>query len=158
MGLFSFLKDAGAKLFGHKKVEAAAPSAEEIKANKEAELTKIVSDLGLAITDFSVVFEDATDTVTVFGKTETNEIREKVILAVGNVEGVAVVDDNIEVAYPEEEADFYTVVKGDSLSKISGKYYGDVMLYDDIFQANRPMLTSPDLIYPGQVLRIPKKK
>ncbi|MEQ3747313.1 MAG: LysM peptidoglycan-binding domain-containing protein [Henriciella sp.] len=54
-----------------------------------------------------------------------------------------------------EEAVFYTVKSGDSLSKIVKKHYGDAMRYPDIFDANTPMLKHPDKIYPGQVLRIP---
>ncbi len=52
----------------------------------------------------------------------------------------------------------YTVQSGDSLSKISKHFYGDPMRYNEIFEANKPMLKHPDKIYPGQVLRIPKSK
>ena len=52
----------------------------------------------------------------------------------------------------------YTVKKGDWLSKISLKYYGDVMLYWAIFSANRSSISNPDLIYPGQTLQIPYKE
>ncbi len=44
---------------------------------------------------------------------------------------------------------------GLTLSRISKQYYGDPNKYDAIFEANNPMLKSPDLIYPGQMLRIP---
>ena len=73
----------------------------------------------------------------------------------GNVEGVARVDDQITVVAPEPAAAFYTVVSGDTLSGISLEHYGNAMKYTVIFEANRPMLENPDLIYPGQVLRIP---
>ena len=53
------------------------------------------------------------------------------------------------------EAKYYTVVSGDTLSKISKAQYGDANKYMTIFEANRPMLQHPDKIYPGQVLRIP---
>jgi nucleoid-associated protein YgaU len=56
---------------------------------------------------------------------------------------------------PEPEARFYTVAKGDTLSKIAKAEYGDANAYPAIFEANRPMLSHPDRIYPGQVLRIP---
>jgi len=59
------------------------------------------------------------------------------------------------VETPEPEAKFYTVVSGDSLSKIAKEYYGNAMKYPVIFEANKPMLSHPDKIYPGQVLRIP---
>ena len=47
------------------------------------------------------------------------------------------------------EAQFYTVVSGDTLSKISKQFYGDANKYKQIFEANKPMLKSPDKIYPG---------
>ena len=50
---------------------------------------------------------------------------------------------------------YYTVVAGDNLSKISKANYGDPNKYMKIFEANKPMLSNPDRIYPGQVLRIP---
>lgn len=49
----------------------------------------------------------------------------------------------------------YTVQKGDNLSKISKEFYGTPNKYQQIFDANKPMLKDPDKIYPGQVLRIP---
>jgi nucleoid-associated protein YgaU len=76
-------------------------------------------------------------------------------LVLGNTEGIATVDDNITVITPKVESKFYTVEKGDSLSKIAKAMYGDAMKYPVIFEANKPMLKDPDLIYPGQVLRIP---
>ncbi|RQH14455.1 LysM peptidoglycan-binding domain-containing protein, partial [Okeania hirsuta] len=75
--------------------------------------------------------------------------------AVGNIEGIACVDDRMEVLVPEPEAQFYTVVSGDSLSKIAKRHYGDAMKYPEIFEANKPMLSDPNKIYPGQVLRLP---
>ena len=81
--------------------------------------------------------------------------REKVILAVGNVAGIARVDDRLEAKKKAPEAQMYTVVAGDSLSKIAKKFYGDAGKYHVIFEANKPMLKDPDKIYPGQVLRIP---
>ena len=77
------------------------------------------------------------------------------VLAVGNTEGIAKVDDQIGVVKKEPEATYYTVLKGDTLSKIAKANYGDPMKYPVIFEANRPMLTDPGKIYPGQVLRIP---
>jgi nucleoid-associated protein YgaU len=49
----------------------------------------------------------------------------------------------------------YTVAKGDSLSKIAKKVYGDANQWKRIFEANRDQIENPDLIHPGQVLRIP---
>ena len=49
----------------------------------------------------------------------------------------------------------YTVVKGDTLGKIAKEFYGNAAKYPLIFEANKPMLSHPDKIYPGQMLRIP---
>jgi nucleoid-associated protein YgaU len=50
----------------------------------------------------------------------------------------------------------YTVQKGDSLSKIAKREYGDAQQWRRIFEANRDTIKDPDLIYPGQVVRIPE--
>ena len=149
MGLFSFLKNAGAKLF--KKKEAAAP-VQEVELSKVDALKAEISRLGLSVDNLGLELAEA---VIVTGNTPTNAEREKIILALGNVEGVGAVDDRLNVTNPEPEAQFYTVQSGDSLSKISKEYYGDPMKYMAIFEANKPMLTDVDKIYPGQTLRIP---
>ncbi|HEY8154301.1 MAG TPA: LysM peptidoglycan-binding domain-containing protein [Myxococcota bacterium] len=58
-------------------------------------------------------------------------------------------------AAPAEQ--IYTVVAGDNLSKISRKFYGDANQWKRIFEANRDQLKNPDLIHPGQKLKIPAK-
>jgi nucleoid-associated protein YgaU len=50
----------------------------------------------------------------------------------------------------------YTVVKGDSLSKIAKREYGDMHLWRKIYEANRDVIDNPDLIEPGQNLIIPE--
>ena len=91
----------------------------------------------------------------VHGMVDDQAEREKVILAVGNVAGIARVDDRLETKKKAPESQMHTVVSGDTLSKIAKKYYGDAGKYPVIFEANKPMLKDPDKIYPGQVLRIP---
>lgn len=149
MGLFSFLKNAGAKLFNKK--DKATP--EEVRAANMDAMKTAISDLGFEVRDLFLDLQE--DTVIVFGEVDTQEIKEKVILALGNVEGIATVDDRMTVATPEPESQFYEVKSGDSLSKIAKAHYGDAMKYPVIFEANKPMLKDPNLIYPGQVLRIP---
>ena len=95
------------------------------------------------------------DRVSVSGIAYDQSTKEKVVLVLGNSAGIASVDDNMTVEHTEPEAQFHTVVSGDSLSKIAKHYYGDAMKYTEIFEANQPMLKDPNLIYPGQVLRIP---
>jgi nucleoid-associated protein YgaU len=149
MGLFSFLKGAGEKLFG-KNTETATPEAEPLRAQA---LIDHVQKLGLPFNSLSV--KTQADTVILTGEVDAQGDAEKIALAVGNVEGVSVVDNQMVVANPEPESRTYTVQPGDSLSKIAKEMYGDMMQYPAIFEANKPMLASEDLIYPGQVLRIP---
>ncbi len=161
MGLFSFLKNAGAKVFGKSEKKEAAPEVEmapidheTVLRNQQMMLLKgVVNSLGLEVENLALDLRD--DTVVVYGSVDTQSEKEKVVLALGNVAGIATVDDRLTVENPEPEAQFHTVQRGDSLSKISKKYYGDPMKYNAIFEANRPMLKNVDLIYPGQVLRIP---
>lgn len=91
------------------------------------------------------------DDVKVEGEVAKQEDTERIILAIGNVESVDQVDNLITVATPAPEAQFYTVVSGDTLSKISKQFYRDANKYNAIFEANKPMLTHPDKIYLGQV-------
>lgn len=155
MGFFSFVKNAGSKIFGRGGDET--PHAEvdpKIEAAKKTvALVKRVRDLGIEIDALEITVY--ADQATVRGTTKSQADREKVILAVGNTHGIARVDDRIEVLVPEPEAVFYTVESGDTLSKIAKAQYGNAMKYPVIFEANKPMLTHPDKIYPGQVLRIP---
>jgi len=154
MGLFSFIKDAGAKLFGHEeKKDLETKSIEELNYEKAQKLMQEITALGLPVDDLNIVIVE--DKAIVFGTPADQAIKEKIILTVGNTEGIAQVDDKMEVANPEPEATFYTVKKGDYLSKIAKEVYGDASKYNVIFEANKPMLKDPDLIYPGQVLRIP---
>ena len=164
MGLFDFVKSAGAKIFGggddETKPEAApndpvavAKAKELAERRRAARLVEAVQGLGLGVEDLSIKVDDGVATVS--GTCASQEDREKVVLAVGNTLGIAQVDDRLEVSAPEPEATFYTVVSGDSLSKIAKAHYGNARKYPVIFEANKPMLTDPDKIYPGQVLRIP---
>ena len=77
------------------------------------------------------------------------------MLCCGNVAGVAKVNDMMSVDQSAPESKYYAVVSGDTLSKISKQFYGDANKYMKIFEANKPMLSDPNKIYPGQNLRIP---
>ncbi|MEL6122875.1 MAG: peptidoglycan-binding protein LysM [Bacteroidota bacterium] len=148
MGLFSFIKNSGKKVFKKKE------SAPELTAEQEKiqSLRNAVTSLGIPVNGLDI---DLAEQVIVGGSCDTNADREKVILALGNVEGIGAVADHITVANPEPESTFHEVKSGDSLSKISKEVYGDPMKYNIIFEANKPMLDHPDKIYPGQILRIP---
>ena len=161
MGMISFLKEAGEKLFGGKPAVAAA-IAEPTNAEKLAAANQVASEAiknyinsqNLPGNDLNVSYNGADQIVTVSGLVASQEIREKVVICCGNVQSVAGVADNME-SPPEPEGTYHTVERGDTLSAISKKVYGNANLYNQIFEANRPMLSHPDKIYPGQVLRIP---
>ncbi len=121
-------------------------------ARKADELEDYLEGLGMG-DDIDVRFDDGT--VYLEGSVEDQATLERVVLAVGNVEGVEKVDEDLEVKEPADAAKMYTVKAGDTLSAISQQFYGDANRYNEIFEANRPMLTDPNMIYPGQVLRIP---
>ena len=166
MGLFSFIKDAGAKVFGvgktseEEKAEAKAASnekaaADELKSEETAarKIEGTIKDLQLEVESLKIHIDD--DMATVSGKAYDQSTKEKVVLVIGNTKGIASVDDQMSVEHVEPEAQFHTVIKGDTLGKIAKQYYGNAMKYPLLFDANKPMLTDPDKIYPGQVLRIP---
>ncbi len=143
MGVFDFLGTVGAKIFG--------------KGKKEAEAIEdlINKDLPGKIQNLKAEFNDGT--VTLSGVCDTYATREKAVLLAGNVTGVTKVDDDKLTSPPkEEQTQFYTVESGDSLSKIAKKLMGDGNKWPKIFEANKEVIKNPDLIYPGQQLRIPK--
>ena len=162
MGLMSFFKEAGEKLFGTGKAAAATPAAgaspEQVAALNQT-AGKAIEDYvvaqGLKVDALDVGFDGATSTVTVAGTVADQATKEKVLLCCGNVQGVAGVNDDLTVTQPAEESRWHTVVRGDTLSAIAKTFYGNANQYPKIFEANRPMLSHPDKIYPGQKLRIP---
>ena len=169
MGLISFVKNAGAKLFSKRKssdAQEAELKQSELDAQKAVEIEGLIRALGLEINDLYVEVSD--DVATLYGNSSVISEKEKAVLAAGNIAGIAQVDDRIEYIENRSvsqddasgnsyigESTYYTVVKGDTLGRIAKDFYGNAMKYPVIFEANRPMLKDPNLIYPGQVLRIP---
>lgn len=147
MGVFDFVKGAGDKLIdlspGMKIGQVIAERIRKYRLGKD---------------DLKV--EHDGDKVVVSGSAASQAEREKIVLAAGNVAGVSQVEDKLTLpkaaaADGDAPAQFYTVVKGDTLSRIAKQFYGSAQKYNRIFEANRPLLQHPDRIYPGQVLRIP---
>ena len=145
MGLISFIKNAGASIFGGS--DAKAAPAEELK--------KELDKHGLDHSDVKVEVDG--DKVKVSGTAKSTEEAEKIAIALGNTKGVSTVQNDIKPTKTDPDSKFYTVKSGDTLWAISEREYGKGRgdKYNVIFEANKPMLTNPDLIYPGQVLRIP---
>lgn len=149
MGLLQFVKDAGAKLFG-------IGESNEDKAKK---IVDYLNSFQLATGGLLVTVNE--DAVTLGGSVPTIFDKIRVVATAGNVEGIASVNDDsltvgeaVEVQLAPEQT-FHTVVKGDTLSGISKKFYDNPNKYMVIFDANKPMLSHPDKIYPGQMLVIP---
>jgi len=165
MSLLSFIKEAGEKLFSKGNAQTAMAQAqanpadvEKSKAANDAAgdaILAYIEEQNLKATGLTVTFDGATATATVYGIAADQPTKEKIVLCAGNVHGVEKVNDQMTVDQSAPEAQYYTVVRGDTLSKIAKQYYGDANKYPAIFEANKPMLKSPDLIYPGQMLRIP---
>lgn len=163
MGLMSFVKSAGAAIFGsdeeEKQIEVEIQAQADAQREKLEQLKKSralrnkIEALGLEIEGADVRVEGST--VILGGKVADQATAEKIALAVGNVHGIEAVDSRLEVETTEPEAQYHTVVSGDTLGAIAKKYYGNAGKYPVIFEANKPMLKDPDKIYPGQVLRIP---
>lgn len=165
MGMFSFVKEAGEKLFGRKDIETAAASAASNPA-AQAQLADLngaaakgiatyVEAQKLGIEGLQVDFDGSTGGVTLRGNAPTQAASEKAALSCGNVSGVSSVQNLMTVSASEAESRFHDVVSGDTLSAIAKKFYGNAGKYMAIFEANQPMLSHPDKIYPGQKLRIP---
>jgi nucleoid-associated protein YgaU len=146
MSLLSFVKEAGEKL-----LDLLTPG----NANASEQLKEHISKVGLGNPNVQATVDG--DKVTVTGEVASQEEKEKILLAVGNIAGVGSVDDQITVTGPVVvAAKFVVVEKGDTLSAISLRVYGDANKYQKIFDANKPMLKDVNKIYPGQSLRIPE--
>ena len=160
MGLFDFVKDAGAKIFGKEEkdprpqVRTVDPKELEAMKRRKA-LEKLLAEFSLQVENLKI--DVSGDTATVNGIVDDQAEREKVVLALGNVAGIArgrrPCSSRPRRRRPKRRCT--PSLSGDTLSKIAKKYYGDANKYPVIFEANKPMLKDPDKIYPGQVLRIP---
>jgi nucleoid-associated protein YgaU len=172
MSLVSFLKEAGEKLFhAHQDqpaagaataapaaTAAAAPDVQALNRTAGEAIKKYIASQELSAQNLDVQFEGTSQTVTVSGLAPDQATREKIVLCCGNVQGVAKVNDQLTVvgaAAGASESKYHTVKSGDTLSKIAKEAYGDANAYMKIFEANKPMLSDPNKIYPGQNLRIP---
>lgn len=193
MGIFDFVKNAGDKILGRDDDAERTQSTDSLRGHLRSH----------GIDPTGIRFQFKGDTVVMDGTVPNQDIREKAVLIVGNVDGVDRVEDRLQVAGSAvtptagRTADFsavtstasstapaasgapgatgsmahgssgsgsewssrtYTVKAGDSLSKIAKEMYGESSKYNQIFEANQPMLKDPDKIYPGQVLRIPAER
>ena len=176
MGLFDFVAEAGEKLTdkvmgdtsGSGITEKVDVSADRIDKLREESINNSLAALDIDGEQVSVQVNG--DSAILTGSAPSQEALEKMVLCAGNQHGIAQVDCQLQVdaapaaasasaqaepAAPVAESNFYTVQSGDTLGKIAQQHYGAANKYTVIFEANKPMLTDPDKIYPGQKLRIP---
>ena len=140
MGLFDFAKNIGNKLFGK-------------EADAEEKIREHIEKDNPGIKDLKVSYDDGV--VSLSGTADEPAAMEKAVLMAGNVKGVAEVKAD-ELSAPEmvEEIEYYVIQKGDTLSALAKKYYGNASAYPRIFEANREVIKDPDLIFVGQKIRI----
>lgn len=144
-------------LFDRKKKKEEAEKEEALEERMKGNaLMRVIIGLELPVDGLRVDFDDGV--AFAYGTVPSEDVREKVLLALSAAEGVESVEDRMFVEVveaAEAEVVTYTVVSGDSLSKIALAHYGDAMAYMKIFEANMDQLEDPDRIFPGQVLVIP---
>jgi len=145
MGLFDFAANIGKKVFGI----SDASAADDIKAHIEK------NNPGVA--DLKVGYDKDNELVTLEGTCETCEAKEKAVLMAGNMKGVShVAANSLKAPEAESEVEYYVIEKGDTLWAIASKFLGNGSKYPEIFEANKEVIEDPDLIFPGQKIRIPK--
>jgi nucleoid-associated protein YgaU len=148
MGIFDFFT-------GKSKAAPAVAGATDNAAAPADALAKELQGYGFDVSGVDIQVNG--DTVTLNGAVNSRAELEKIVLAVGNSKGVAKVENNLIAPDhdPTQPSGIHVVVAGDTLWKIAEAHYGDGARYEEIFEANKPLLKHPDKIYPGQRLRIP---
>jgi nucleoid-associated protein YgaU len=147
MGLFDFASNIGNSIFGSDDEDAG----EQLVAHIEADNPGVE---GLEI-------EVQGDTAVIKGEAESSGAMEKAVLMAGNALGISNVEAG-ELTVLESETtestaatQYYEIQSGDSLWKIAKQFYGSGTKHEAIFAANREVIKDPNLIFPGQKIRIP---
>jgi nucleoid-associated protein YgaU len=153
MGLFDFVKNIGHKAFTNEN-QASSKIQEAIQVDNPG------------VKNLKVEYKNATAFLS--GEADSPQALQKAVLIAGNLQGVESVNvqgmkvsggfQTPEAIEAYEETDYYVIKAGDTLSKIARDYYGDPQKYDVIFQANREVIKDPNLIFPGQKIRIPSAR
>ncbi len=141
MGLLSFAKSIGNKLFNN-------------EAEAADNITSYINEDNPGVDNLQVTVDNGVATIS--GEAKSAEALEKAVLMAGNVQGVSEVNsDGITAPVATEKVEYYEIVSGDTLSAVAQKYYGKASAYMRIFEANREVIKDPDKIYVGQKIRIP---
>ena len=149
MGLFDFVRDVGRQIF-----DTDAEAADNIKQHLEIKTS--------GIKNLDVKYDDGV--VTLCGDCNSQATKDTAVLIAGNIKGVKqVVSEDLKAPPPAKkeekkaaEAEFYTIVSGDTLGAIAKRFYGKASMYTKIFEANREIISDPNKIYPGQTIKIPR--
>lgn len=149
MGLFDFASNIGNSVFGSDDEDAGEQLAEHIEADNPG-----VEDLAVEVQG---------DTAIITGEAESNSAMEKAVLMAGNALGISNVEaGELTVSEAAEDGDtetqYYEIQSGDSLWKIAKQFYGSGTKHEAIFAANREVIKDPNLIFPGQKIRIPAEE
>lgn len=145
MGLLDFAAEIGHKLFGSED-----EGGEKIKAH--------IQESNPGVEGLEVEVKDGVATIK--GEAKDQSAFEKAVLMAGNIFGISKVQA-AELSTADgatEDVLFYEVKKGDSLWKIAERTLGNGTKHKVIFEANKEVIRDPDLIFPGQKLRIPGGK
>jgi len=137
MSLLSFAIDAGKKLLG--------------LGNDEENIKKEIEGNSSTMPIEGLEVKIDGDKIVLAGDADENT-KAKAALIAGNIKGIKEV--TFEGANPEDQ--YYEIKSGDNLSKISKNFYGSSNHYNAIFEANKEVIKDMNLIYPGQMIRIPK--
>jgi nucleoid-associated protein YgaU len=173
MGVLDFLKDVGANILG------IGSESKDIEQLLKQELGDRIDDLkvkGVEKVNDEHLSAPPSEEITEYYTVQPGDTLSKIASRLyGNAGKYPIIfEANLEVIkdpnliYPgqilriikppvgQTPSDTYTVKTGDTLSKIAKQFYGDARKYSIIFEANRNILKDPNIIHPGQILRIPK--
>lgn len=143
MGLFDFVRNVGHKIF-----DKDADANDKIKKEIEASLK--------GVEGLTVDYDPASGLVKLGGTATSSEALEKAVLIAGNAMGVSNVNvDGMKNPGESAGVEYYVIKSGDTLSAVAQHFYKDANKYPKIFEANREVIKDPNLIFPGQKIRIP---
>ena len=151
MGLFDFVKEYGKKLFGN----------EDDTTQKAESIKEAILEDNPGVKNLDVTVNEEGE-VQLSGDADNVAAMEKAVLIAGNIQGVSNVKaEGVVVPQTpnegmEEEVEYYTIEKGDTLWAIATKYYGKGTMYTKIVEDNLEVIKDADKIYPGQKIRIVK--
>ena len=145
----SFDRDAGVDLLGGAPVDKG--DAGRLGPAIEAHLAR----LGVRAEQFELAYEPIHGVVTLTGLAGNQDMRERLVLCIGNVRGVAAVDDLMTVVMPSDVSRWRFVQPGDTLARIAHDVYRDLSRVHQLRAANQPLIGDGEALPAGWLLRVP---